>query len=418
MGSKDPPLRKDRPTLFDTIDFTDKKNIFCDRADLNNESTVEQRFALRLLSDLGYKDAEIKSKDQISPMMISLGRKKIPYRPDFQVLIGKRVGWVLDAKATTEQLGKWVGQCASYCFEINKDREEKHRTKYFMLTNGITTRVYMWDSNKPILELAFSDFQYGNPLYEELRRLLSKSSFGRGRDIRITKKFDFQKPSMQRVRQLFTDCHAKIWKMDKRSPASAFSEFIKLMFVKLYEDRELRANPVSAEFVEKGLPLPAEAVTFSVRWIEAREKETDNPVDAILFTRLRKAIEDEIRINKKKRVFNPNERIELRPSTVKEVVRRMEHHDLFGIDEDLNGRLFESFLTATMRGRELGQFFTPRSIVKLMTELADLKAGRDHIDAVLDACCGTGGFLIEALTEMRNKIRNNASLTSKEKKDL
>jgi len=36
----------------------------------------------------------------------------------------------------------------------------------------------------------------------------------------------------------------------------------------------------------------------------------------------------------------------------------------------VNGRMFEAFLAATMRGQALGQFFTPRSIVKLMTQLA------------------------------------------------
>lgn len=106
--------RKGRSTLFDTIDLTDTGNIFCNPADLSNESTVEQRFALRLLADLGYLDADIQPKDRISPVTISMGRKKLSYRPDFQMILGKRVGWVLDAKATTEALGPWVGQCAAY----------------------------------------------------------------------------------------------------------------------------------------------------------------------------------------------------------------------------------------------------------------------------------------------------------------
>jgi len=87
---------------------------------------------------------------------------------------------------------------------------------------------------------------------------------------------------------------------------------------------------------------------------------------------------------------------------------------LFGIDEDLNGRMFEAFLAAIMRGKALGQYFTPRSIVKLMVRLADLKATprKDGIERVLDACCGTGGFLIEALTVMRRQIWSNGSLPS------
>ena len=62
---------------------------------------------------------------------------------------------------------------------------------------------------------------------------------------------------------------------------------------------------------------------------------------------------------------------------------------MFGIDAGLNGRLFETFLNAIMRGRDLGQFFTPRSVVKMMTEIADLMVTREHQDKVIDGCCGT-----------------------------
>jgi type I restriction enzyme M protein len=103
---------------------------------------------------------------------------------------------------------------------------------------------------------------------------------------------------------------------------------------------------------------------------------------------------------RKKRLFDKDERINLRPDVIKSVVARLEHFDMFGIDEDLNGRLFETFLSATMRGRDLGQFFTPRSVVKMMTRLANLGVDQMHQDKELDACCGSGRFLIEALTVM------------------
>ena len=99
---------------------------------------------------------------------------------------------------------------------------------------------------------------------------------------------------------------------------------------------------------------------------------------------------------------------------------KLQHWDMFGIDEDLNGRLFETFLNATMRGKDLGQYFTPRSIVKLVTKLADVKVGRKphEVEKIIDACCGTGGFLIEVLTEMRNAVRDNAGLGPREKDAL
>ena len=70
-------------------------------------------------------------------------------------------------------------------------------------------------------------------------------------------------------------------------------------------------------------------------------------------------IETEISTGKRKRIFSPADHIKLHPDTIKEVVRKLEDTFLFGIDVDLNGRLFETFLSSTMRGKDLGQFFTP-----------------------------------------------------------
>jgi len=53
-----------------------------------------------------------------------------------------------------------------------------------------------------------------------------------------------------------------------------------------------------------------------------------------------------------------------------------------------------------------------------MVKLADLQAGKNHIDRVLDACCGTGGFLIEAMANMSDKTKSNDLLTDVEKEKL
>src|SRR6185437_1741779 len=210
-----------------------------------------------------------------------------------------------------------------------------------------------------------------------------------------------------------------IWKSEGSSPTAAFLEFTKLMFVKLWCDRQLREDPkIKVQLEASGVvKLPRDAITFSTHWID-NEKHSTNPVNDILFANLRANIEKDIVNRKKKRIFERDEVIDLRPDTIRAVVTRLEHFDMFGIDEDLNGRLFEAFLNATMRGKELGQYFTPRSVVKLMARLAKLKVSRQHVDKCLDACCGTGGFLIEALTEMRNAVRRNNSLSLEAKEKL
>ena len=105
----------------------------------------------------------------------------------------------------------------------------------------------------------------------------------------------------------------------------------------------------------------------------------------------------------------------LAPSTTKEVVRMLEQYDLHGIDEDLNGRMFETFLSATIRGKELGHYFTPRPIVRYMSITSSLNVAGDQVPFILDGCCGTGGFLIEAMAILSQKIEAHPALISFDK---
>jgi len=66
---------------------------------------------------------------------------------------------------------------------------------------------------------------------------------------------------------------------------------------------------------------------------------------------------------------------------------------------DSKGAAFEYYVKATLKGKKLGQYFTPRAVIHLMTVLV----GREKIAnatlmgkplRVLDPACGTGGFLV------------------------
>ncbi|MDP2314740.1 MAG: N-6 DNA methylase [Pseudomonadota bacterium] len=59
---------------------------------------------------------------------------------------------------------------------------------------------------------------------------------------------------------------------------------------------------------------------------------------------------------------------------------------------DLFGLAYERFFSDLWKG-ERGQFFTPRPLVELVADLAQLRPG----DRVLDPTCGSGGFLVAAL---------------------
>jgi type I restriction enzyme M protein len=405
-----------RKSILENIDYKLNKNMFCELSALTNEATVEIFFINRLLECLAYKDANIRTKESIENFIISKGSKKINYKPDYIIVQGKKPLLVIDAKSPSENIDKHVEQCAHYCLLLNR---HKKTVRYFLLSNGLKTKLYEWDNDTPLIELDFKDFFLGNVQFERLQNLIALSALNSNTNEESNESNKFvvlKKINKEDAQKLFKNCHKYIWNTEKRGVNSAFIEFVKLIFLKLWNDRKLHEEftPDNAG----NLKVPQIANTFSEEWIKARENDMLNPINDIQFRDLMNNLQDEVYKNKKKPLFDQSDKIELKPTTIKGVIKKLEHSDLFGIDEDLNGRLFETFLSATMRGSSLGQYFTPRSIVLLGTLIADLRIDENHADKVLDGSCGTGGYLIEALTVMRNKVRDNRSYNRQQKDDL
>jgi len=73
----------------------------------------------------------------------------------------------------------------------------------------------------------------------------------------------------------------------------------------------------------------------------------------------------------------------------------------FGKDhhtKDILGRIYEYFIGkfAEAEGRKGGEFYTPRSLTKLIVEILDVREGR-----IFDPACGSGGFFIAALERLQ-----------------
>jgi len=73
-------------------------------------------------------------------------------------------------------------------------------------------------------------------------------------------------------------------------------------------------------------------------------------------------------------------------------------------DKQVFGQIYESFLSELQSAGTLGEFYTPRAITELLTELTNPKAG----EKVLDPACGTGGFLTAALEHLKTKASSVA----------
>ncbi len=80
-------------------------------------------------------------------------------------------------------------------------------------------------------------------------------------------------------------------------------------------------------------------------------------------------------------------------ATMKKIVNKLNPLNLTDVDEDIKGVAFEHFIQKTTDTQnDLGEYFTPRHIVRFMVRLLNPKFG----ESVYDPFCGTGGFLTES----------------------
>ncbi len=99
-------------------------------------------------------------------------------------------------------------------------------------------------------------------------------------------------------------------------------------------------------------------------------------------------------------IFKRNEGFELEPRVLAYLVSQLQMYSLLESDVDVKGRAYEEIVGSNLRG-DRGEFFTPRNICQMAVTMLD--PGENQL--VLDPACGTGGFLITAMTHVIEKIR-------------
>jgi len=92
--------------------------------------------------------------------------------------------------------------------------------------------------------------------------------------------------------------------------------------------------------------------------------------------------------------------------TLKRTVEIIDTINFSGLDTDIKGDLYESLLDSIDAAGELGQFLTPRHVIRAMIEMVNPKIG----ETVFDPACGTGGFLITSHEWIKLKNSSKASI--------
>lgn len=201
--------------------------------------------------------------------------------------------------------------------------------------------------------------------------------FGKPQEWKFKKgdeKWDLAKADTSQLISIFNNCHDLIWEGGKKNPAEAFDEMSKLMFCKIRDERDCRNNSYY-EFQIKTHEEP-KSVAKRIRDIYSKAKIKDPEV------------------------FKT--KINLDDGIIYSIVLSLQSIGLSKSDIDAKGRAFETFMGKIFRG-ELGQFFTPREVVRFMVNMIEPSSE----DVIIDPSCGSGGFLLHSLDYVRDELYEN-----------
>ena len=197
--------------------------------------------------------------------------------------------------------------------------------------------------------------------------------------------------------QKFKSAHDALWGGGALAPTTAFDELDKLIFCKIWDERWEENNPRT-----KGEPYDFQIIYYP------EDKEDKNNLKAK--TELEKRIKTLYEGGRKKdpEVFKDD--IKLDKHKIFTVVQYLQDIHLSETDLDAKGLAFQSFMGEFFRG-DFGQFFTPNAIVQFIVKAIGVK--KDY--RVLDTSCGSGGFLLHALKEVREEATNISNAVTRHK---
>lgn len=189
--------------------------------------------------------------------------------------------------------------------------------------------------------------------------------------------------------KMLKTCHNIIRNNDKLSPEAAFDEISKILFMKINFERGSKGTQVFT------LQEYERQKAVEVEYNKNHKITNPQPFMQTLFA-------DTKRDFKEDQLFEENEIIKIRENSFEQIIEKLQAYNLSDTQDDVKGIAFEQFLGTTFRG-ELGQYFTPRTIVDFMTNILDPNEG----ETICDPTCGSGGFLIKAFEYMREKIEED-----------
>ena len=330
----------------------------------------------RSLENLGWK---LSGKDQnvyyVQPRTEAEKKKLGGKRPDY-VLYSKesdRPLIVIEAKKKGSRIDVALEQGINYARAIN--------APLVFATDGVFCKAFHTDANRPpILN--------GEEIDEFIREALALRYLTSYEVNTVSPKVLYDRKELIRI---FDEANNMLRGEGLRAGIERFGEFANILFLKLISESEQikRESGIQTKF------------DIACSWDSIKQIPSSTRIEYI-----NKTVYDKLNALYSTDIFTP---LQIRdPSILKEIMDKLDPLMLTDVDSDVKGDAFEYFLKAsTSTKNDLGEYFTPRHIVKTMVRLVNPQIG----ETVYDPFCGTGGFLIESFRYIFNNMaRTEANL--------
>lgn len=330
----------------------------------------------RSLENLGW---QLSGKDQNvyyeQPRTEAEKKKLGGKRPDY-VLYSKKSDRpliVIEAKKKGSRIDAALEQGINYARAIN--------APLVFATDGVFCKAFHTDANRPpILN--------GEEIDEFIREALALRYLTSYEVNTVNPKVQYDRKELIRI---FDEANNMLRGEGLRAGIERFGEFANILFLKLISESEQikRESGIQTKF------------DIACSWDSIKQIPSSTRIEYI-----NKTVYDKLNALYSTDIFTP---LQIRdPSILKEIMDKLDPLMLTDVDSDVKGDAFEYFLKAsTSTKNDLGEYFTPRHIVKTMVRLVNPQIG----ETVYDPFCGTGGFLIESFRYIFNNMaRTEANL--------
>lgn len=319
------------------------------------EEYVRQTVEKRLINEHKYKKNQIKIEYSVK---MGSGNKRadiVIFEKECKDFIQENVKIIIEckkeevaannAKDGIEQLKSYMSACPN--------------SEWGMWTNSKEKFVF----KKYVDEKGFIHFMDYNDI---------PSADGNLDDINRPKRNTLKNATDDNLLFVFRTCHNHIYVNEGLQKQPAFFELLKVIFCKIEDERNI--------------PKPLEFYATS-------EERSNGDGQLTVKNRISK-IFDRVKHEKKNaKIFDPNDSIKLNPRTLSYIVSELQKYSLLNTRIDIKGKAYEEIVGANLRG-DRGEFFTPRNVMQMVVKMINPKID----DKVLDSSCGTGGFVVTAMT--------------------